>query len=135
VRGSFGIRGPVFELLLELGDDVSYEEKDRPSLPATMTIRAEPSMPTVVDQVRVYVAELRDFHGALRTLDAELTGSATLGLYISNVSIQATLEAGSGSIEGILYRRHYELKFRDFDTDQTFIRRTLAEVERVLSTL
>lgn len=78
--------------------------------------------------------ELEQFRDQLRRLDHELKGEATFAHLEEEVGITVRLSAGKGTLAGFV-REHIgpELRFRDVETDQSFVRQALRELDAVVA--
>lgn len=81
----------------------------------------------------LFTSDLASFRDALRALDRDLCGSATLEHIEDQVQITITLTAGRGAIAGLL-REHGGaiLSFERYGIDQTDIRQALTELDAFL---
>lgn len=82
--------------------------------------------------VNVFTADLHRFRDALRTLDALLSGEATLTNFDSDFQITIRLDHGKGTLSGVVLEWGRELRFSDIETDQTFVREALHELDAIV---
>jgi hypothetical protein len=90
---------------------------------------------TARQRLWLFAPDLERFRDKLRTLDRELSGEATLKHLEGQLDVTIELSNGSGTVKGGV-NEHVgaELNFAQIPTDQTYVRRTLQELEAVLST-
>jgi hypothetical protein len=83
----------------------------------------------------LFTPDLASFRDALRTLDRDLSGDATLEHVEDQVRIAITLAAGRGTITGFI-REHggATLSFERYGIDQTYIRQALTDLDTFLDT-
>jgi hypothetical protein len=90
---------------------------------------------TARHELWLFTPDLASFRDALRTLDRDLSGDATLEHIEDQVRIAITLAAGRGTITGFI-REHggATLSFERYGIDQTYIRQALTDLDTFLDT-
>jgi len=76
---------------------------------------------------KVHTEDIRRFHDQLQRLDHELSGQAILDNVDSDFQATITLEAGKGTLAGIVREWATELRFKDVPIDQTYVHAALHE--------
>jgi hypothetical protein len=85
-------------------------------------------------ELSLFTTDLAAFRDGLRRLDHELTGVVTLEHLEEQIEVTIALTAGRGEISGRLSEHGgASLAFRHVKTDQTYLRRTLGELEALMA--
>jgi hypothetical protein len=81
----------------------------------------------------LHTEDLRRFRDALQRLDAEMTGEATFSNIDSDFEATFRLTRGRGTLSGLVREWGVELRFQEIETDQTFTRAVLHDIEQIVA--